>query len=269
MPGRSGPAALLFLLLAIAISTPGPAVACSLIGSHGVQRPDASHLIALPTGRMVSAPDALPPHLAEAAREPAERVRGWVGWKARLRLWWERVLDLFRPSLPYGQVVRVERFGGAEGERVRAALERSGGEAVLVRWTLRGDCGEALNPSREPWTRPGGRLFTTARLRAREGWVEGRPTLDVSSFDFPYPDRQPGHDDSGREVPGLRVADYWSLYEALPAHAVLRRDTAAALAPLRGWMRAHPQLARHPVARGELRQAESYAAFMASRSGSP
>lgn len=225
-------------------------------------------MIAAPTQRMVSAARGVPPHLANLPDDGHWTDHGFIPnsrfwWKEKLKWQAERVRDLFRPSLPYGQIVRVERMGGTGDARVRAALARSGGEAVLVFWALRANCGTALSRWRKPRLTEPQRVFTVAWLRRENGWVDGRPTFDVSAGEFPYRDQVPWPDHARRRVRGIRVTEYWSLYETLPARAALLRDTAAALAPLREWVRAHPALARNPVTLGEVDQAERWAALAA------
>lgn len=222
-------------------------------------------MIAAPTQRMVSAARGVPPHLAGLEPEGhwtdiafIPNSRFW--WKEKMKREAERLRDLFRPSLPHGQIVRIERIGGAGGARVQTALARSGGEAVLVFWELRANCGTALSTRREPRLTEPQRVFTVAWLRRENGWAGGRPTFDVSAGEFPYRDQVLWPDHTGRRVRGIRVTEYWSLYQKLPERAALLRDTGAALAPLRGWVRAHPALARHPVIIGEVDQAERWAA---------
>jgi hypothetical protein len=253
MPKLPLRAALVALLLA---ASARPAAACSLIGYRGSRDARDTHLVAVPSDRTVSAARGLPRELRRA-----ERPRDWreLMYSPRQRDWWglqvrkigRRVRRIFRPRAPFGQVVALERVGGAEDARIRAALARSGGEAVLVRWDLGASCGPVLREERDPWLRPGAQVFLTARLRDPRGWVRGRPTLDVRSFDYPYPMRAmlvrgPMHGE--RPLP---VETYWSLYEALPA-GYEPADTAAALARLDAWVRANAAPARHPHARAEL-----------------
>ncbi|HYW07019.1 MAG TPA: hypothetical protein VE913_08695 [Longimicrobium sp.] len=166
-------------LLACAVPA-SEAHACSLFGGHGIRRPEATPLIALPTDRTLSAARSLPPDLARVGTMPptSDYIRQpgrWWWWQDRMAHWWKRARNAFRPPLPYGQVVRLERVGGAHAARIRAALAASRGEAVLVRWDLRADCGIARSERREPWLNRGFRVFTTARLRAEaDGWAAGR-----------------------------------------------------------------------------------------------
>jgi hypothetical protein len=246
-------AALAALLLATAAR---PAAACSLLGVRGNQYAESTHLIATTSDRTVNAGRGLPRELrrAEGPRDWREMMyspanREW--WGLQVRKIGRRVRRLFRPRLPYGQVVTLQRVGGADAARIRAALRESGGEAVLVRWDLGGDCSPVLREEQGPWLRPGARVFLTAQLRNRRGWVRGRPTFDVQSADYPYPrDAQfvGGSRSGGRPLP---VETFWSLYESLP-RGYEPPDTAAALARLDAWTRANPAAARHPDARAEL-----------------
>jgi hypothetical protein len=242
--------------------------ACSLIGAHGVRRPEATYLIAFPTDRTLSAARALPADLAGVGPVPptSSYVRQpwrWWWWKDWIAHAWKRARNAFHPPLPYGQVVRLERVGGAHAARIRAALGASRNEAVLVRWELGGDCGVTRSERREPWLNRGFQVFTTARLRAEAGWVGGRPTFDVTSFDFPYTEQYPWTDPGGRPIAALRLAEYWELYQTLPTLPQLERDTAAALAPLRAWVRSHPALAAHPLVHSEVMTATGRAEWVA------
>jgi hypothetical protein len=226
-------AAFVALLLAACAQ---PAAACSLLGVRGSRFAEETHLIALSSHRTVSAGRGLPRELRNAERPYdwreglySPRDREW--WRLQVHKAGRRVRRLFRPRLPYGQVVTLERVGGAEAGRIRAALRRSRGEAVLVRWDLGASCGPVLRDERGPWLRPGTRVFLTARLRDRRGWVRGRPTFDVQAGDYPYP-RDAQH--IGGPVPGERplpLETYWSLD---------------------AWVRANPAAARHRDAREEI-----------------
>jgi hypothetical protein len=242
------------LLALLLMADARPAAACSLIGVYTVRPPEWSHLIAVPSGQMVSAGRGLPTHLrrAERRRDPEEGLyspRNGPWWRLQARKVGRRVREAFRPALPYGQVVRLERAGGADSARVRAALARSRGEAVLVRWDLGASCNPVRSELRTPWLRPGTRTFITAQLRPRRGWVRGRPTFDVQAHNYPYP----FHALSGRGIPvepgKLPVETFWSLYALLPPTTYQVRDTAAVFRPLDAWERANPAAARHPDAR--------------------
>lgn len=249
-------------LLLVAASA-SAASACSIGSARGMRRPQSSHLIVAPTPRMVSAARGMPRHLAKLPPDPHWTDVGWIPgswfwWKEKTKWELRRVRDAFRPSLPYGQIVRIERIGGGGSGRLRTVLARNGGEAVLVFWALRANCGTALSRRREPQITRTRRAFVIAELRRESGWVDGRPTFDVEPYEFPYRDRDAWRDDTGRRVPGIRAAEYWSLYEALPMPDALRRDTAAALAPLRAWVESHRALARNPVILAELDQARRW-----------
>jgi hypothetical protein len=249
------------LLLVAASADAGSA--CSISGARGMRRPEASHLIIAPTPLMVSAARGLPPHLASLPPEPhwtdiGRIPGGWFWWKEKTKREMRRVRDAFRPPLPYGQIVRIERIGGAGSRRLRTVLPRNGGEAVLVFWALGSSCGTELSTRREPRITQTPRAFLRAELRGKRGWVDGRPTFDVAAYEFPYRDREPWPDETRRRVPGIPATEYWSLYQALPTPDALRRDTAAALAPLRSWVRSRPALARHPVILAEVDQARNW-----------
>ena len=265
---RAAAAALLALL---ALGPWHAATACTVSSARGLRWPGDSHLIALPTGRMVSAARGLPPALARVGpkRSYHDRIstpREWRWWRGRLQVGSRRLRNAFRLGPPYGQVARIERVGGPDSGRVVAALAQSGGEVVVVRWLLTAACGDALSESREPWLAPGERVFMTAVLRDQAGWVDGRPTFDIRSAAFPYRER-PSWGDASRAEPWLSLEEYWRLYEALPAHAELERDSAAALAPLRAWARLHQELVSYPLVRREVDLAARYAESLTRPSG--
>ena len=247
------------LAFVAALGLPSAASACSRSPYRGVRFPGHSHLVVMPGDRMVSAARGLPAEFAKLRPEPGMdeqifRPRRWWWWKARLSRW----LDRLRPKLPSGQVVRVERAGGPDSLRLRTALPESRGDAIVVQWGTSSDCRTVLNRHRKPSLKPGQRVFVTARLRDEAGWVGGRPTFDQTSDDVLYWEREYWRSELGL-APRLTLAEFWTLYQALPPLDMLRVDTARALAQLRDWVREHPELmSREPVA-GEVDMAGNFA----------
>ncbi len=155
----------------------------------------------------------------------------------------------------HGQRVRVERFGGADSTTLAAAFpDAANREVVIVPWNYDPAC-RATHWSRSarwiPLEQPG--MFIV-RLRPPGHWADGIPTFDAFMADLkPYPhgvffDR--GHRGTGRlrTEPSLTAAEYFELYRALPDHALIRSDPAAAAARLDAWVRAHPDAAtRYPA----------------------
>lgn len=241
--------------------------ACSFDSDRGVRRKHETPFIVKATERMVSASVGIPPSLARAPAHPHPedqylRPRHWRWWLAKLR----RLPNVLRGPAPYGQIVHIDRIGGPDSLRLRAALERSGGEAVLVTWSIGGDCSTMRSLSPVPRYPQGERFFGTGRLRPDSGWVGDRPTFDaVPGLDKPYHE-MPYRDADAPPIPPdsarLSLAEYWTLYHALPDYAALAADTTTALAPLRAWAREHPHLARLPVASWELFSARGYARIL-------
>jgi len=150
----------------------------------------------------------------------------------------------------YGQVIRVERLGGAGAAALDSAFGRSAArELIVVPW----DYGASCDPV--PWGRsarwveavtPG---FYRTRLRPRSQWVDGRPVADAFAADLePYPHGlffREGYrgTDALRTGPSLTPAEYFALYAALPDEGQARRDPRGAAAALDAWVREHPELA--------------------------
>lgn len=240
------------------------AAACSLSSAHGVRWPGESHLIGIPTAVMVNAARGLPPALARVGPERSyhDRIstpRQWTWWRWRFKAGWRRLRNAVGLGPPYGQVVRLERVGGPDSLRVLAAIAQSGGEGVLVNWDLAASCLDVLSEKRETFLVPGERVFMTAALRDPAGWVDGRPTFDLRSTESPYAGRLRWYQDGSLAEPALALEKFWELYEALPAHGALLRDSAAALVPLRAWERANRELLGHPHVRREFDQLARYA----------
>jgi hypothetical protein len=153
----------------------------------------------------------------------------------------------------WGQLVRLERVGGNGSDELRAARADGVEEAVLVPWGYRADCQPIAWDMSARWISPGASGFFTAMLRPRAQWAGNRPTFDVAAaWHQPYPhgqflqyDRPDPREDT---LPHLTPAEYFDLYEALPAGAVYRTNREQAATSVRAWARAHPDLAgRYPA----------------------
>jgi hypothetical protein len=157
----------------------------------------------------------------------------------------------------YGQLVRVSktsRWPAAD----RKALERSGGEVVLVPWEVSSLCG----PVKSQWTAraftPGvtGLYFDLAP-RARAHWVGGRPTFDFVLSKSPYTSIAENGAGSHIDSRGA-TREQWltpdqllELYETLP----LAGSRAGSYAPLLTWVRTHSVLAQRPPVPGIVEDA--------------
>jgi hypothetical protein len=254
-------AAVLVLAGSLAVlGTPSDGAACSRDATPGFQYPGASSLVVLAGNRTVSAARNLPRELADAPplRGYEEQIwrpgqRWW--WKARLTRWFKRLRD--RP--PYGQFAKVEYLGGPDSKRVRKALREGEGEVVLVQWNVTSMCRPALRTERTPALEAGERIFLTGKLRDTTGWVDGRPTFDVTTDHYVYYEREYWKPPTERDARRLGADDVRALYEVLPRfERVQRGDRAYVMAPLRTWMRAHPTLVRRYPAPRMIDNAGTY-----------
>jgi len=210
------PALLALAVLALAAA---PAGACTMRGYPFRQWPGTVFVLgtALPDTVAVSANVApLPGATPEPMRPPP---RGTV----------------------YGQVVQVERFGGAAA----AGLPGTTGRAVLVPWSTHGDCSPRRWEGSARWMEPGAHGVVVGRLRDRAEWVDGMPTFDVREpFAFPHPQRLAGRSRRPDAPPLLGAEEYFGVLELLPTLEQASSSAARAYAPLFAWAAREPELAR-------------------------
>jgi hypothetical protein len=253
---------------AVLVALPTPAATCSLDPTHGARRRGVSYLVLVPTGTTLSADRGLPPRFAQVRPIPAydellHEPGKWWWWKARFKRLLRRVLD----HPPYGQLAHLEHVGGPDSARIEQSAKETDGEVAVVHWSLTSDCRDALRTERDPALKPGERIFVTGRLREASGWVDERPTFDVTSEDYSYPERQYWINEVAHDERRLRLTEFVALYRALPDYERLQEDTAAALASLRTWVRGNPALAgKFPAAR-MIERAQFYAAEATIRRG--
>jgi len=162
----------------------------------------------------------------------------------------------------YGQVVQVERFGGADRTILAQAFgERSVMQVVIVPWDYDRSCHTAIWSRSAQWVPLGERGMFTVRLRPKSEWAEGLPTFDAFMADLePYPLGiffRRGYRGTGalRTQPSLTAAEYFELYRALPDHHLMRQDPEAAAAMIVRWEQAHPEWAKKYPATEVLRWA--------------
>ena len=239
------------------------AAACSMDPRPGARMPGVSSLIVLPTNRIASAARGLPPDLAavpplrgydESVWRPG--MRSW--WEARVTRWFKRLRD--RP--PYGQLAKLERVEGPDSARIVAAMDAAAGEVVLVHWDLDSMCRPALRRERASSLAVGERVFLTATLRETTGWVQGRPTFDVTPHHFVHYEREYWQPPTERDRARMTAREVMTVYAALPHLDQLRwqPDTGGALASLREWARSHPALATRDPASRMIENAQTMAA---------
>jgi hypothetical protein len=149
----------------------------------------------------------------------------------------------------YGQVVRVERLGGADAASLPPGTDR----LVLVPWGYGPDCRTTRWSASAHWVQPGERGLFWAGLRPREQWVDGLPTLDVGQpYQLPYPQR--AYEDDPDSL--MTVEQAFELIDLLPLWDEFEADPEEARQPLLRWARANPDLARRFPASVVVNQAE-------------
>jgi hypothetical protein len=240
------------------LASPRHSAACTMDPAPYARMPHHSHLVVVPTGRLVSSAGRLPRRFANvrAPRGFEETIwqpgRRWW-WEARITRWFGRLRD--RP--PYGQVARLEYVGARGTSRIGNAHD-----VVIVRWSTSSTCGPALRLERTPALAAGERLFLTATLRDTAHWISGLPTLDMATEHFSHYDREHWNAPIDRARRRMRARDVLAAYEALPAFDALRyQESAAALAPLRAWARSHPALADQYPAQRMIAKATQFALY--------
>jgi hypothetical protein len=143
----------------------------------------------------------------------------------------------------YGQVVEVERAGGATA-RVPGRFTR----AVVVPWDYGADCRPTPWTRSARWVEPGTRGLYVASLRDPAHWVDGIPTFDVHTPDSdPFPQHvEPWRleDEEGGTLELLTADQTFALMDLLPLRAEEDADPRKAARPLLEWARANPALAR-------------------------
>lgn len=142
----------------------------------------------------------------------------------------------------HGQVVRVERVGGAQAAEFPAGADR----AVLVPWSYDAGCRRTLWTGSARWVEPGGRGLYWSALRPRDQWVDGLPTLDIGDpFQSPYS----GGSEEWRGTDSiLTIEQLFDLLLLLPPLDEGDASPEASARPLMEWARANPELARlHPA----------------------
>lgn len=155
------------------------------------------------------------------------------------------------PAQPIrGQVFRIERIGGPQAGGL-GGLSAGLGEIIVVPWDYDASCEILAWTASAYWTPPGTYGFVIGTLRAREHWVDGRPTVDTHNpYNLPYTGRKRIRG-TPRDVPiedFLSPGHVFELHQVMPTRSGLARAEAEALAPLRAWVAEHPDLARRPPA---------------------
>jgi hypothetical protein len=121
-------------------------------------------------------------------------------------------------------VFDVARFAGLDAAKAGGAPRR----IAVVPWGHQADCRTILWDGPGDWVEPGATGLVYGKLRAREQWVAGLPTIDVqNSYQLPFPAR------SGARFERLITADEaFTLLSVLPTLEELHTLDMAAVAPL-------------------------------------
>ncbi len=143
-----------------------------------------------------------------------------------------------RARAVYGQVVRVDRVGGADAAQLPPGTDR----VVLVPWGYDAGCRTTLWSASARWAEPGERGLFTASLRPRERWVEGIPTFDeFVVYTSPYPGRLADN------LPAdslMTVDQAFAFLQHLPLWEDVEAGGERGTKPILDWARENPALAR-------------------------
>jgi hypothetical protein len=212
------------LLLALFAVLPRPAHACSKVFLPEIRGDDAFFVGTAGTDTLPAGPGTV-------------RLRAGPGSAARF----------------FGQTVKVDRLPPSTPAALVEAVRRAGGRVVLVPWAYTPDCRPVRWEGSARWLPAGRRGLYFARPRARAHWAGDVPTLDVFTPEAaPYPylfGRRLPQVDQETGMRALSPEELLGFYDALPSgHAATL--PGGQLAPLRAWMRRHPDLAARDPARG-------------------
>lgn len=140
----------------------------------------------------------------------------------------------------YGQMVRIERWGGNAPALARVSSDT----VVVVPWDYGADCATTPWARSWLWLRPGARFFFTPQLRPPMLWAASRPTFDAYAPQFEaYP---PDYPDPafGRAPEGLTADQLFDLFEQVPSRESIATSDWQAIQGVLDWARTHPDLAR-------------------------
>lgn len=164
-----------------------------------------------------------------------------------------------------GQIVRLDRAGGAVDPSLARALQRGVREVVVVPWGLAPDCRTIPWDGKMPWLPAGTTGLFGASLRPESKWVGGRPTFDIG---WAHAEPYPQGDFQARQQPdsALSPEQLFSLYELLPTSEAIKRDPYRAIEPLLRWAATNPEDARRYPANRALESAYEASQPCVSRS---
>jgi hypothetical protein len=157
-------------------------------------------------------------------------------------------------------LVTAARTSGAGIAATVAAGRSDGGdltsgEYVLVPWAYGPDCRplawSAGMPA--PWSPPAGPAVYSGRLRPRDRWIQGRPTLDVymAALQPLWTESAPSSGFAGG-TPSLTAREFLDFYLSLPTSREFDQRVTAALNRVERWASEHASLASREPARPML-----------------
>lgn len=194
-----------------------PSAACLGPPPVMVAHPDARHVVVLATGT--------------AETVPAGWGDVYLGYQQRRPRGWQRITV-------HGQVARAARVAGPGADGLSA------GPVVLVPWYP--GCGGTYRWFRSfAWLRPGAPDVVVGRLRPREDWAGGIPTVDVLRTDLV--DEAGEHPRARRWNPAPDVL--FGFAATLPTQRAIETDPWVAVEPMRAWLAANREAARHRAVR--------------------
>jgi hypothetical protein len=131
----------------------------------------------------------------------------------------------------FGQVADVQRIDGvANGDFFGKAV-------LLVPWGFDDDCSPIPWTGTWRWSRVGETGFYRGRLRPRDSWVAGQPTLDVYGAVWEgFPGSPWEHPMQGRKQE-LSANELFDLYQLLPTLAEIAERPYSAVSDLVDWRR--------------------------------
>ena len=155
----------------------------------------------------------------------------------------------------FGQVIRVDRLGGADSAALEMAFGRLGQrEVVVVPWDYGPDCRPVIWGRSFRWVQSPAPGFYRLRARPAAASVNGRPVLDAFRADLePYPHgifflRGYRGTDAAHADGALTPAEYLTFYSALPSYPAARENREEARVALDALERRYPDLiSRYPA----------------------
>jgi hypothetical protein len=229
------------IFVALAIAAAGPRPICSVKPVAIFRDTAATYLVG------TAAPDTVA--AGRGAIEPSEAAGHWSAGRSR-------------PI--FGQVIRVDRLGGADSAVLEGAFARLGArQVVVVPWDYGPDCRAVIWGRSFRWVESREPGFYRLRARPVGESVSGRPVLDAFRADLePYPHGiffQRGYRGTAavRTGPALTPAEYFTFYSALPSSTLVREKPQEARAILEAFQRTHPELAAKYPAKSALQHARA------------